>query len=54
MRLDGRGRKGFFFFFFGQVMLKGRDVKGKEAVKARNSLHQTENALTPKTALSGH
>lgn len=43
MRLDGRSRKGFFFFL-GQVMLKGRDVKGKEAVKkkARNSLRQTE------------
>ena len=49
-----QGQKRIFFFFFGQVMLKGRDVKGKEAVKARNSLHQTENARTPKTALSGH
>ena len=30
-------------------MLKGRDVKGKEAVKkkARNSLRQAETALTP-------
>lgn len=55
MRLDGRGRKGFFFFF-GQVMLKDRDVKGKEAIKkkARDSLRQTKNALIPKTALSGH
>lgn len=37
-------------------MLKGRDVKGNEAVKkkARDSLCQTENSLTPKTALSGH
>ena len=50
----GRQGQKRIFFFFGQVMLKGRDVKGKEAVKARNSLHQTENALTPKTALSGH
>lgn len=33
MRLDGRGRKGFFFFFFGQVMLKGRDVKERKQLR---------------------
>lgn len=35
-------------------MLKGRDVKAKEAIKkkARDSLRQTKNALIPKTALT--